>query len=61
MSSSFWIDAVILKWSIVKIKESQVTISKLNCNFFSEDHFGLANSLDPDEMPHYAAFNLGHL
>ena len=25
---------------------------------FSEDHFVLANSVDPDEMPHYVAYNL---
>ena len=25
---------------------------------FPEDHFVLANSVDPDEMPDYAAFNL---
>ena len=25
---------------------------------FPEDHFCLSNSVDPDEMPHYAAFNL---
>ena len=29
--------------------------------FFSEDHFVLANSVDPDEMPHFAALNLGLL
>ena len=26
---------------------------------FSEDHFGIANSVDPDEMSHHAAFHLG--
>ena len=28
--------------------------------FLSEIGFVLANSVDPDEMLHYAAFNLGH-
>ena len=27
--------------------------------YFSEDHFVLANSVDPDEIPHHAAFHLG--
>ena len=29
--------------------------------FFSEDNFCLNNNEDPDEMPHYAKFNLGLL
>ena len=29
------------------------------CISFSEDHFGIANSVDPDEMPLNAAFHLG--
>ena len=29
-------------------------VSKYNCIFFL-----LANSVDPDEMPHYVAFHLG--
>ena len=28
--------------------------------YFSEDHFDLANSVGPDEIPHHAAFHLGH-
>ena len=44
--------------SIVYIKESQVIISKYNCIYFSEYCF-IANSVDPDEMLHYAAFHLG--
>ena len=45
-------------WSIVFIEVSQVIISKKYCSSFSEDRFILANSVDPDEMPHYAAFHL---
>ena len=40
------------------IKGSQVIISAKNCISLKID-FVLANSADPDEMPHYAAFHLG--
>ena len=33
-------------------------ISKQNGSFSLKIIFVLANSVDPDEMPHYAAFNL---
>ena len=36
---------------------TQVLISKQNCSFFLKIIFVLANSVDPDEIPHYAAFN----
>ena len=58
MNSSFWIDAINLEWSIVQFKGSQVFISKQNCSFSLKIIFVLANSVDPDEMPHYAAFNM---
>ena len=58
MHSSFWIDAFNLEWSIVQVKGSPVLISKQNCNFSLKIISVLANSVDPDEMPHYAAFNL---
>ena len=46
-------------WFIVYIKESQVIISK-NIVFLSlKIDSVLANSADPNEMPHYAAFHLG--
>ena len=62
MNSSSWIDAINLEWSLVKFKVSQVTISKIKLQLFSlKITFVLANSVDPDEMPHYAAFNLGIL
>ena len=59
MNSYFWIDAINLEWSIVYFKGSQVLISKKKLQFFSLNiMFVLANSVDPDEIPHYAAFNL---
>ena len=48
-------------WSIVYIEGSQVIISK-NILFLSlrlNIDFVLANSTDPDEMQHNAAFQLG--
>ena len=52
-------DTVKSGWSIVYIEGSQVIISK-NIEFLSlKIDFVLANSADPDEMPHYAAFHLG--
>ena len=51
-------DTVKSGWSIVYIEGSQVIISK-NILFFSlKVDFVLANSADPDEMPHYVAFHL---
>ena len=45
-------DTVKSGWSVVYIEGSQVIIS-LKIDFV------LANSEDPDEMPHYAAIHLG--
>ena len=60
MDSSLWFDAINLGWSIIYIKGSQIIISKNTIVFFSlKIIFVLANSVDPDEMPHYAAFYLG--
>ena len=39
-------------------KESQVEFSNL-CILSLKNVFILANSVDPDEMQHYAAFHLG--
>ena len=58
MNSSFWIDAINLEWSIILFKGSQVLTSKQNCSFSLKIIFVLANSVDPDKMPYYAAFNL---
>ena len=38
---------------------SQVIIFKKYCIFSLKIDFVLANSADPDEMPHNAAFNIG--
>ena len=44
----------------VYIEVSQVIIYKKNIVFLSlKVYFVLANSADPDEMLHYAAFHLG--
>ena len=46
-------------WSIVYIEWSHAIIS-INTIFLSlKIDFVLANSTDPDEMPHYSAFHLG--
>ena len=37
----------------------QVIIFKKYCILLSEDFFTFTNSIDPDEMQHYAAFHLG--
>ena len=59
MDSSFWFYTVHLGWSIVYIEGLQVILFK-NIIFISlKIDFVLANSAEPDEMPHYAAFHLG--
>ena len=47
--------------SIVYIEGSKDVISKKMLYFFPNLKMGfvLANSVDPDEMPHYAEFHLG--
>ena len=60
MNSSCWFDTINLGRSILDIEESQVLNSKKNCISSSVGCFSLeANSGDPDEMLHYAAFHLG--
>ena len=47
---------------IIYIEGSQAIISKKNIVFLSlKINFVLANSVYPDEMPHFAAFHLGFL
>ena len=61
MDSSLWIDTINLGWSIIYTEGLQAIVSKQYRNSFSEEKlivFILANSEDPDEMPHYAAFHL---
>ena len=45
--------------SIMYFKGSQDSISQLWCISVPENCFTVTNSVDPDEMPHYAAFHLG--
>ena len=56
MHSSFWFDSINTGWSIVLvfIEGSQIRIVFLSL----KNGFVLANSVGPDEMPHYAAFHL---
>ena len=58
MDSSFWIDTINLGYTIVHIKGCRVIIFKKYCILLSEDLFTFTNSVDPDEMQHYAAFHL---
>ena len=55
MDSFFLFGTTNLGWSIIYIKGSHVTISILSLKIA----LFLANSVDPDEMPHFAAFHLG--
>ena len=59
MNPSIWFDTMSQGWFIVYIKGSQVGISKLRHTPVPEYFFILANSKDPDEMPHNVAFHLG--
>ena len=53
-------DTVMSGWSIIYIEGSQVIIYRKILGFFSPKiDFVLANSTDPDEMPHYAVFYRG--
>ena len=38
---------------------SGYNLKKKYCIFLSEDFFTFSNSVDPDEMQHYVAFNQG--
>ena len=50
-------DTVKSGWSIVYIEGSQIIIFKTIIIFSLKVEFVLANSADPDEMPHNAAFH----
>ena len=58
MEFSIKFDTVKSEWSIIYIEGSQVIIFKKYCIFSMKIDFSLANSADPEEMLHYAAFNL---
>ena len=59
MDSSFWYEAINLGWPSVYIEGLQVIISRKNIFISLKCVLILANSVDPDEMPHHAAFHLG--
>ena len=59
MDSSLWFDAINLEWSISYIKGSQVIFPNKTEILSQKTNFVLPNSVDPDEMLHYAAFHLG--
>ena len=59
MEFSIKLHIIMSEWCIVYIVGSQVIISK-NIVFLSlKIEYVIANSTDPDEMPHNAAFHLG--
>ena len=51
-------DGVTSGWSILYIEGSRLIFSNQNVFLSLKIVFVLANSVDPDEMPHYAAFHL---
>ena len=53
------INAISMDFYIIYLKGSQVRISNSWCNSFPENCFDLNKSVDPDEMPYFAAFHLG--
>ena len=57
LACSIWFDTARSGWSVIYIKWLQVIISK-NIVFLKINYV-LANSADPDEKQHYAAFHLG--
>ena len=60
MDASFWFNTNDLRWSIINVEGSQVLLSKQCFAFLSLYIFIVsANTVDPDEMPHYAVFHLG--
>ena len=59
MDSSLWFDTMILVNPFVNIFGCQVLIFKKCYIILSGDLLTLANSVDPNEMQHYAAFYLG--
>ena len=47
------------EWSLIYTEGSQVTFFPKYCISYLNVNFVIANSADPGEMPHYAAFHLG--
>ena len=59
MDSSFWFDTMNLGLSIGHILGCQVIILKNIVFFCLKISFTFTNSVDPDEMQHFAAVHLG--
>ena len=59
MELSIKLHTVMSEWSIVDNEGSKVNISQKYCIVSLKIDFAIANSVDPDEMQHYAAFHLG--
>ena len=59
MEFPIYFDTVKSGWSIVYIEGSHIIISKKNIFLSLKINFALSNSVNPDEMPHHAAFSLG--
>ena len=57
MDFSIHLDTISMGLPIVYFKGSQVKVPKLWCISVPEGFLILANSADPDEMQHYAAFH----
>ena len=61
MDSPIWFDIINFEWSIVYISRGHRLKfpDEIVCVFpFLKIAFVFANSVDPDEMPHYVAFHL---
>ena len=59
MNFPMQIKAIGMGKSILCFKESQIGIGQFWCIFVPENCFYINKHVDPDEMPHYAAFHLG--
>ena len=57
MDSSFWFDKN--KWDSPLYMSRGVRLKPKKCILLSEYLFTFTNSVDPDEMQHYAALHLG--
>ena len=53
------IDTISMGLPILYFKGSQEEVSKFSCIFFPDVVLILANSADPNEKQHHAAFHLG--
>ena len=58
MDISVQFDTIRLGWYIIQLKGSQVGTPKLYYISVPEDPFIIANSADPDEIPHFVVSHL---